>query len=42
MAPAGTFYKRFKKKNKLGGQYKVPKVMNDRNVLDDLLPLLHE
>lgn len=35
-----TFYERFKSKNKLGGQHKVPKLANDRIVLDDLLAMI--
>lgn len=35
--PAGTFYKWLRKKNKLGGQNKVPRLSNTREYLDELL-----
>jgi GH3 auxin-responsive promoter len=35
--PQGTFYARAAKHNKLGGQHKVPKVVNNRSIIDDLL-----
>ena len=35
-----TFYDRFKSKNKLGWQHKLPKLCNDRSILDDLLPMI--
>ena len=40
-APQGTFYSRLKTKNKMGGQFKVPKLANNRAVLDELLTMLH-
>jgi hypothetical protein len=35
--PKGTFYKWLKKKGKLGGQNKVPRLSNNRNYIDDVL-----
>lgn len=40
IAPQGLFYKWLKKKNKLGGQHKVPRLANDRKVIEELLSLL--
>ncbi|MFN4300015.1 MAG: GH3 auxin-responsive promoter family protein [Thermaurantimonas sp.] len=39
-APQHFFYNWLKSKNKLGGQNKVPKLKNDRSILDELLPLI--
>lgn len=36
----GTFYERLKSKNKLGGQHKIPKLFNDRSIIDELLTLI--
>lgn len=36
-APVGTFYNWLKKKGKLGGQYKVPRLSNNRQYIDELL-----
>lgn len=33
----GSFYEWLKKRNKVGGQHKVPKLKNDRSIVDDLL-----
>ncbi len=33
----GTFYDRLKSNNKLGGQFKIPKLSNDRENLDSML-----
>ena len=41
MAPSGTFYRWMKNRDKLGGQNKVPRLANDRNYLDSILPLLN-
>jgi hypothetical protein len=41
VAPTGSFYNRLKSKNKIGGQFKVPKLANNRAVLDELLTMLH-
>ncbi|NOX47920.1 MAG: GH3 auxin-responsive promoter family protein [Chlorobi bacterium] len=38
--PTGTFYRWLKKKNKLGGQYKVPRLSNDRKYVDEILSLI--
>jgi len=40
-APAGTFYKWMKSRDKLGGQNKVPRLANDRHYLDQILLILH-
>lgn len=37
-ATNGTFYNWLATKNRLGGQYKVPHLSNDRKVLDDIFP----
>ncbi len=37
LAPEGTFYHWMKKRGKLGGQHKVPRLANTREYLDDLL-----
>jgi hypothetical protein len=42
VAPGGTFYKWMKKKGKVGGQNKIPRLSNDRRYLDDLLKLIEE
>ena len=34
--PGGTFYKWLKEKGKLGGQYKVPRLSNDRKLVDEI------
>lgn len=39
-APKGTFYKWMKQRGKLGGQHKVPRLSNNREFLDDLLPMI--
>lgn len=36
-APSGTFYKWMKKRGKLGGQNKVPRLANNREYIDDIL-----
>ncbi len=35
--PRNTFYKWLKSKNKLGGQHKVPRLSNDRKLIDEIL-----
>ncbi|MEA1886987.1 MAG: GH3 auxin-responsive promoter family protein [Bacteroidota bacterium] len=40
IAPKGTFYRWLEKKNKLGGQNKVPRLSNDRQYLDELLEFM--
>jgi len=37
--PAGTFYKWMKKRGKLGGQNKVPRLSNDRQYVDEILKM---
>lgn len=37
--PAGTFYEWLKRKNKLGGQHKVPRLSNDRKYLEEILEI---
>ena len=39
-APAGTFYKWMKSRQKIGGQNKIPRLANDRKYLDDLLEMI--
>lgn len=38
--PTGTFYKWLSSKNKLGGQYKVPRLQNNRNIAEDIFALI--
>lgn len=38
----GTFYSWMGKRNKLGGQNKVPRLSNDREYLDDLISMIHD
>ncbi|HLF35176.1 MAG TPA: GH3 auxin-responsive promoter family protein [Cyclobacteriaceae bacterium] len=38
----GTFYSWMKKRNKLGGQHKVPRLVNSREYVDDILRMLVE
>jgi len=40
--PKGTFYKWLQKKNKLGGQNKVPRLANDRKYIDEIYLILEE
>jgi hypothetical protein len=39
MLPEGTFYQWLKLKGKLGGQYKVPRLSNHRNYVDEILAI---
>lgn len=39
--PAKTFYNWLKKKNKLGGQHKVPRLSNDRKYVDEILEMVN-
>lgn len=41
-AQQGTFYRWMKKRGKLGGQNKVPRLANDRMYLDDILAIMKE
>jgi len=38
--PAGTFYKWMKKRDKLGGQNKVPRLSNDRKYVEEIIGML--
>jgi hypothetical protein len=38
--PNGTFYNWMKLKGKLGGQYKVPRLVNDRHYVDEILKMI--
>lgn len=38
--PKGSFYKWLATKNKLGGQYKVPRLSNDRKLMDEVLAII--
>ncbi|MDD4108386.1 MAG: GH3 auxin-responsive promoter family protein [Prolixibacteraceae bacterium] len=40
-APRDTFYQWMKKRNKIGGQNKIPRLSNDRQYLDQLKKMLH-
>jgi len=38
--PKGTFYEWFKRQKKLGGQHKIPRLTNDRKVIEQLLEII--
>jgi len=40
--PRGTFYKWLSAKGKLGGQNKVPRLSNNRKIVDEVLGMVHE
>ena len=40
--PTGTFYNWLKKNNKLGGQFKVPRLSNDRKVVEEIMEMIDE
>jgi hypothetical protein len=40
-APRGSFYNWLKQKNKLGGQFKVPRLSNNREYLDEILKVIY-
>ncbi len=42
LAPKGTFYKWMKRKGKIGGQNKIPRLANNRVYLDEVLKMLQE
>jgi hypothetical protein len=42
LAPKGTFYNWMKKRGKIGGQNKIPRLANDRKYLDELLKMLND
>jgi hypothetical protein len=37
VAPNGTFYEWLRKKEKLGGQHKVPRLSNERKFMEEIL-----
>jgi hypothetical protein len=39
--PQGTFYQWMKNKGRLGGQYKVPRLSNNRTYVDEILEMVH-
>ncbi len=41
-APPGTFYSWMKKRGKIGGQNKIPRLSNNRKYLDELLNMLND
>jgi hypothetical protein len=40
LVPPGTFSQWLKDKNKLGGQHKIPRLSNDRKILEEILKML--
>jgi hypothetical protein len=40
--PTGTFYNWMKRRGKLGGQHKVPRLSNNRDYVEDILAMLEE
>ncbi|MEG2070077.1 MAG: GH3 auxin-responsive promoter family protein [Bacteroidales bacterium] len=40
IAPKGTFLKWLSKRNKLGGQYKVPRLQNNREIIEEILQIM--
>jgi len=40
VCPQGTFYNWLKKKGKLGGQHKVPRLSNDRKIIEDIKSMM--
>lgn len=40
VAPQGTFMKWLEMKNKLGGQFKVPRLQNDRKIMEEILLII--
>ena len=40
IVPKGTFYRWLKKQKKLGGQHKVPRLSNNRHILEDVLEVV--
>ncbi len=41
-AKRGTFFNWLKSKNKLGGQYKVPRLSNERKIINEILILMNQ
>ena len=42
IAPNGTFYNWLKSKNKLGGQFKVPRLNNNRTVINEIKSIINQ
>lgn len=42
VAPEGTFYNWLKKKGKLGGQHKVPRLANERKYIEEILGMMNQ
>ena len=42
LAPKGTFNSWLKSNNKLGGQNKIPRLNNDRTILEEILTIIHK
>ena len=42
VAPKGTFFEWMKRRGKIGGQNKIPRLSNNREYLDDLIKLINE
>jgi hypothetical protein len=40
--PGGTFYNWLSAKGKLGGQHKVPRLSNDRKIVDEIIGMVHD
>ena len=40
--PQGTFYNWLSVKGKLGGQHKVPRLSNNRKIVDEVLGMVHD
>jgi hypothetical protein len=41
-ATPGTFYEWMRRRNKLGGQHKVPRLSNTRDIIDELLKMVND
>jgi hypothetical protein len=41
-APTGLFYRWMKKRGKVGGQNKIPRLANNRKYLDELINILND
>ena len=39
--PKGTFYNWLKANNKLGGQFKVPRLSNDRKIVEEVITFIN-
>jgi hypothetical protein len=38
--PAGTFNQWLQKKNQVGGQHKIPRLSNERKIIEDILSII--